>query len=93
MSDTLEIVEISDASIIPETSPELKQMSAVSPAINIKRQLSDLEDVRSPKKICTDIDETVTAEVTIVSCTRLCSRFIIASKFFLFFSSRKMKVK
>lgn len=61
MESTLEIVEISDISINPETSPELKQMSAaLQITTKTKRQLSESDvDERSPKKICTELDETV----------------------------------
>lgn len=72
MESTLEIVEISDISINPETSPELKQMSAaLQITTKTKRQLSESDvDERSPKKICTELDETV-SPVADVSCVKM----------------------
>lgn len=69
MSDTLEIVEITDSSICV-VSPELEITSgeALQSTTKTKRQLSDTDlDERSPKKICTDIEDKVVAEL-IVSC-------------------------
>jgi hypothetical protein len=66
MSDSLEIVEITDTSINPEAFAELPDKSAsLEITTKTKRQLSDLED-RTAKKHCTEIDEKVTTE-TIVS--------------------------
>lgn len=70
---TLEIVEISDISINPETSPELKQMSAaLQITTKTKRQLSesDVDVIPSPKKICAEPDDSVAAEAD-VSCVKM----------------------
>lgn len=74
MSDTLEIVEITDSSInievSPLVSPELT--TALQNATKTKRRLSDSElDVRSPKKICADDDDKVAAELIV---RRICQR-------------------
>lgn len=74
---TLEIVEISDISINPETSPELKQVSAaLQITTKTKRQLSESDvDVRSPKKICTETEDMVSTGVD-VNCVKILLPFI-----------------
>lgn len=64
-----EVVEISDLSINPETSPELKQMSAaLQITTKTKRQLSESDvDVRSPKKICTETEDSISTGVDVSS--------------------------
>lgn len=82
MSDTLEIVEITDSSINIEVSPELKESvnSVLQNATKTKRRMSDPElDVRSPKKICADDDDKATAELIV---RRVCQHcFFIFSSF------------
>lgn len=69
MSDTLEIVEITDSSICI-VSPEVENTTGESlqNTTKVKRQLSDTDlDERSAKKICTDIEEDKVVEELIVS--------------------------
>ena len=67
MSDTLEIVEITDSSINP-LSLELDDVTAaLQNTTKTKRQLSlsdtELEDERSSKKICSDPGDLVSPEL------------------------------
>lgn len=69
MSDTVEIVEITDSSINP-LSLELDDVTAaLQNATKTKRQLSlsdtELDDERSLKKMCTDIEDPVAPELLI----------------------------
>lgn len=62
MSESLEIVEITDSSINIETSPELKSSSALQNTTKTKRQLEDSDELlndRLSKKICTKLEESV----------------------------------
>lgn len=64
MSDTLEILEITDSSINVDTSTELAPV--LQNEIKTKRRLSDPDpDVRSLKKICADDDDNVAAELIV----------------------------
>lgn len=58
MSESLEIVEITDSSIITDTTPELKD--SLQNATKTKRQLDtsdELFDEQPLKKICTELED------------------------------------
>ena len=79
MSESLEIVEITDSSINIETSPELKSSSALQNTTKTKRQLEDSDELlndRLSKKICTKLEESV--QITpIVSFLLLYQHFLL----------------
>lgn len=84
MSDSLEILEITDSSICI-VSPEVENAGNISPnTTKTKRQLSDTDvDERSAKKICTAIEDKVVAELivsggvtlTLADCANECCIF------------------
>lgn len=73
MSESVEVLEITDTSISTETLSELKDIVAAAPSLleattKTKRQLEDDDggDERSAKKICAELED-IEAEESMVS--------------------------
>lgn len=68
MSDSLEIVEITDSSILPDAFVELDdKLPELDFTTKTKRPLSEpnLDDERSAKKICAEIDDRIADETNV----------------------------
>lgn len=95
MSDTIEIVEITDSSINP-ISLELDDVNAsLQNTTKAKRQLSDteLDDERTSKKICTDPEDIVAPEllITVSYNVKIPFKECVMFNFYLYFIFRKSK--
>lgn len=74
MSESVDVLEITDSSIVHETLLEIKEIDTTAPSLletttKTKRQLEDDDDCeeRSAKKICAEAEGIVEDDVTVSS--------------------------